>query len=286
MKAAPIKGRREVTQVPYARVNGTMLYYRESGEGRLAVFLHGFPFDHSLWLDQLNGLAHVRRCVAVDLRGFGRSDPIVEPMLSMEVFADDVGELIEALGAEQADIVGHSMGGYVALALWELRPTVVRTLSLLDTRAAADSPEARAGRQHAIDLLLDRGRSAFAGEVLRSLLAPSPSPAVQARLRSMVEGTRYETMVATLVGMRDRPDRTALLPTVSVPALVFGGQQDALTPPSQLRTMAASIPGARTVLVPGAGHLPSLERPDEVNEALIELFEGRKVVWWRSEEKA
>ena len=128
MKAAPIKGRREVTQVPYARVNGTMLYYRESGEGRLAVFLHGFPLDHSLWLDQLNGLAHVRRCVAVDLRGFGRSDPIVEPMLSMEVFADDVAELIEALGAEQADIVGHSMGGYVALALWELRPK--RTIRL------------------------------------------------------------------------------------------------------------------------------------------------------------
>jgi pimeloyl-ACP methyl ester carboxylesterase len=224
--------------------------------------------------------------VAVDLRGFGRSDPIVEPALGMEVFADDVAGLIEALGAEQADIIGLSMGGYVGLALWELRPTVVRTLSLLNTRAAADAPEARAGRQQAIDLLLDQGRSAFASEVLRSLLAPNPPPAVQARVRSMVEGTRYETMVAALTGMRDRPDRTALLPTISVPALVLGGQADAVTPSSQMRTMAQSIPGARTVMADGAGHLTPLEQPDAVNEALIELFEGRKVVWWRSEENA
>jgi pimeloyl-ACP methyl ester carboxylesterase len=263
-----------------------MLYYREAGEGRLAVFLHGFPLDHSLWLDQLNGLAHVRRCVAVDLRGFGRSDPIVEPSLSMEVLADDVAALVEALGAEQADVVGLSMGGYAALALWELRPAVVRSLTLMDTRAGPDSPEARAGRQEAIDLLLDRGRAAFAGEVLPSLLAPNAPAAVQARLRSMIEGTRYETMVAALTGMRDRPDRRPLLPAISVPALVVGGQQDPVTAPSEMREMAAAIPGARTLIVPRAGHLPPLEQPDAVNEALMELFEGRKVVWWRGEEDA
>ena len=269
--------------MPYARVNGTMLYYREAGEGRLALFIHGFPLDHSMWLDQLAGLAHVRRCVAVDLRGFGRSDPVVEPSLSMEMFADDVAELIEALGSDSADVVGLSMGGYVALALWELRPAVVRTLALCDTRAAADGPEAREKRQHTIDQLLDRGREALATEVMRSLLGPGPAPTVQARLRSMVEGTRYETIVAALLGMRDRPDRTHLLSTISVPALVVGGEQDQSTPPSQMRALAQAIPGARTVIVPGAGHLSPMERPDEVNEALIELFEGRKVVWWRPE---
>jgi len=271
--------------VPYARVNGTMLYYREAGEGRLAIFVHGFPLDHSLWLNQLNGLGHVRRCVAVDLRGFGRSDPVVEPTLSMEVFADDLAALIEALGADQADIVGLSMGGYVALALWELRPSLVRTISLLDTRAAGDSPEAKTGRQHAVDTLLDKGRAIFANEVIQSLLAPNPPPAVQARVRSMVEGTRYETMVAALVGMRDRPDRSTLLPTISVPALVMSGEMDALTPPSQMRSMADAIPGARVVVVSDAGHLPPIERPEEVNGALMELFEGRKVVWWRPPEE-
>ncbi len=251
--------------MPYARVNGTMLYYREAGEGRLALFIHGFPLDHSLWLDQLAGLAHVRRCVAVDLRGFGRSDPVVEPALSMEMLADDVAELIEALGADSADIVGLSMGGYVALALWELRPAVVRTLTLADTRAAADGPDARQKRQHTIDLVLDQGRGALAAEVIRSLLAPGPTAPVQARVRSMVEGTRYETIVAALQGMRDRQDRTHVLPTISVPALVVGGEQDPSTPPAQMRALAQAIPGARTVIVPGAGHLAPLERPADVN---------------------
>ena len=269
--------------MPYARVNGTMLYYRETGQGRLALFIHGFPMDHSLWLDQLAGLAHVRRCVAVDLRGFGRSDPVVEPTLSMEVLADDVAELIEALGADQADVVGLSMGGFVALALWELRPRVVHSLTLVDTRAAAESPEGRERRQQTIETLLEQGREAMAAGLILSLLAPNPSANVRARLRSMVEGTRYETMVAALLGMRDRADRTHLLSTITVPALVIGGEDDASCPPAQMRALAQAIPGARTVIVPGAGHLTPIERPAPVNEALIELFEGRKVVWWRPE---
>jgi pimeloyl-ACP methyl ester carboxylesterase len=269
--------------MPFARVNGTMLYYRESGEGRLALFIHGFPLDHSVWLDQLSGLAHVRRCVAVDLRGFGRSDPIVEPVLSMEVMADDVAALIDALGADEADIVGLSMGGYVALALWELRPDLVRTLTLIDTRAAADGVDNRASRGALIERLLSEGRAAVAGDLVDSLLGPSPTPSMRARLRSMVEGTRYETMVAALEGMRRRPDRTALLASVAVPSLVVGGALDALIPPVQLRELAAGIRGARTVIIAGAGHLAPMEQPDPTNEALIELLEGRKVVWWRAD---
>ena len=272
--------------MPFARVNGTMLYYREAGEGDLAVFIHGFPLDHSIWLDQLHGLAHVRHCVAPDLRGYGRSDPIVEPSLTMEVIADDIAALIEALGATEADIIGISMGGYAALALYELRPAMVRTLSLLDTRATPDSVEARAARDALGDQLLSGGRTNFAGMMLTSLLGPGPPRSVQARVRSMIEGTRYETMVASLEGMKDRPDRSALLPQIAVPTLVIAGEHDALTPPAQARVMAEAIPGARTTVIPGAGHLTSLERPDEVNSALIELLEGRKVVWWREEGQA
>lgn len=267
--------------MPYARVNGNMLFYRESGEGPAAIFLHGFPLDHSLWLDQLKGLAHVRHCIAPDLRGFGRSDPTVDPVLTMEMLADDVAGLMAALGVDHADVVGLSMGGYVALALWELRPEVVRSLALLDTRAGADGPEARAGRDAMIDRILDGGRQALADEMVRGLLGRSPARRAQARLRSMIEGTRYETLVASLEGMRDRKDRSALLPTISVPTLVCGGEEDTLIPPDRARELAAAIPGARITIVPGAGHLTALEAPDAVNQALIELFEGRKVVWWR-----
>jgi 3-oxoadipate enol-lactonase len=265
--------------VPYARVNGTMLHYRESGEGRVALFLHGFPLDHSMWLDQLGGLAHVRRCVAPDLRGFGRSDPISESILPMEMFADDMAAFVSALGVDKVDLVGVSMGGYIALALWELRPGLIRTLSLIDTRATGDTPEARLRRDQTIDLLLEQGREAMAGEMVGRYLSAGAAASVRARVRSMVEGTRYETIVAAQLGMRDRADRSALLPTVNVPSLVIGGENDPMTPPSEIRALAAAIPGARTVIVPESAHLPPMERPAGVNEALIELFEGRKVVW-------
>lgn len=267
--------------MPYARVNGNMLFYRESGEGAAAIFLHGFPLDHSLWLDQLKGLAHVRHCIAPDLRGVGRSDPTVDAVLTMEMLADDVTGLLAALGIEHADVVGLSMGGYVALALWELRPDMVRSLALIDTRAGADGPEAQAARDAMIDRILDGGRQALADEMVQGLLGRAPSRRAQARLRSMIEGTRYETLVASLEGIRDRKDRTAVLPTISVPTLVCGGEDDALIPPEQIRELAAAIPGARVTIVPRSGHLPVIESPDVVNQALIELFEGRKVVWWR-----
>jgi len=271
--------------VPFARVNGTMLYYREAGEGDLAVFIHGFPLDHSIWLDQLHGLAHVRHCIAPDLRGYGRSDPLVEPALTMELIAGDIVGLIEALGATEADIIGLSMGGYAALALYELHPAMVRSLTLVDTKATPDSAEARDARDALADQLLDDGRIAFAGRMTPTLLGPDPTPSVRARLRSMIEGTRYETMVASLAGMKDRPDRSALLPQIAVPTLVVAGEHDALTPPDQARMMAAQIPGARTTVVSGAGHLTPLEAPDQVNSALIEILEGRKVVWWRDEDE-
>lgn len=267
--------------MPFARVNGNMLFYREVGEGPIAVFVHGFPLDHSLWLDQLKGLAHVRRCVAFDLRGFGKSEPIIDRSLTMEMLADDLAGFIETLGADQADIISLSMGGYVALALYELRPTLVRSLTLMSTRASADTASTRAARDLMADRLLDRGRAAMASELIEGLLGRGPSQRAQARLRSMIEGTRYETFVAALSGMKERQDRSVLLGRIDVPTLVVGGSDDTLIPADDIRAMAEMVPGARTVIVPDAGHLPPLEQPDAVNEALMELFEGRKVVWWR-----
>ncbi len=267
--------------MPFARVNGNMLFYREVGDGPLALFVHGFPLDHSLWLDQLKGLAHVRRCVAVDLRGFGRSDPTVDPVLGMEMLADDLAGTIDALGAHQADIVALSMGGYVALALYELRPSLVRSLTLADTRAGADTKEGKMARDALADRLLDKGRAAVASELIPALLGRTPSSRAQARLRSMIEGTRYETFVAALAGMRDRQDRSQLLSRIEVPTLVMGGEEDTLIPERDTRDLASAIPGARLAMIGDAGHLPPIEQPDQVNQALIELFEGRKVVWWR-----
>lgn len=259
--------------MPYIDVPGSSLFYREEGSGPLAVFVHGFPLDHTMWLDQMSGLAHLRRCVALDLRGYGRSGPIVGPALSMESFADDVNRVVEGLGEDQADVVALSMGGYVGLAMWQATPSAVRSLTLIDTRATADTPEGRANREAMIERLLADGRAALAEEMADALLGESASQQAQARVRSMAERTPYETLVASIRGMRDRADRTGLLGTISVPTLVIGGAEDRLIPEADTRALGESIPGARTVIVPGAGHLPPIEQPEAVNRAIADLWE-------------
>lgn len=258
--------------MPYIDVPGSSLFYREEGSGPLAVFVHGFPLDHTMWLDQMSGLAHLRRCVALDLRGYGRSGPIAGPALSMESFADDVSRVVDGLGEDQADVVALSMGGYVGLAMWQATPSAVRSLTLIDTRATADAPEGRANRDAMVERLLAAGRAALAEEMADALLGEEASQEAQARVRSMAERTPYETLVASIRGMRDRADRTGLLGTISVPTLVIGGAEDRLIPEADTRALGESIPGARTVIVPDAGHLPPIEQPEAVNRAIADLW--------------
>ncbi|HEX2026971.1 MAG TPA: alpha/beta fold hydrolase [Nitriliruptorales bacterium] len=260
--------------MPHVDVAGTRLHYHVAGEGPLALLVHGFPFDATMWLDQLSRLRTVRRCVAPDLRGFGASAPTTERTLPMERHAQDMAQLIATLadGDAVADVVALSMGGYVVLALWENHPERVRSLALLDTRAEPDDEEGRAGRDATISSVVQQGRTPLATDLLGSLLAPDADATARARVRTMIEGTRVETIVAALRGMRDRPDRTALLSTIDVPTLVVAGEHDAPTPPEAMQVMADTIPGARFEVVPGAGHVTAVERPEVICDLLAEFW--------------
>jgi len=222
-----------------------------------------------MWLDQVEALSETRRCVALDLPGFGRSDPLRERVLSMGRLADDLAEFI---GDEPADVVALSMGGYAALALWERHPQVVRTLSLLDTRSGEDSEEGRTGRRQMAEQVADRGTASLVDGLAAAMLARGASVAARARLRGMIEATAPETVVAALEGMARRPDRTGLLATISVPTLVLAGEEDRLAPPAVAEAMAALIPDSTLVIVPGAGHMAPVEAPDQVSEALRQFW--------------
>ena len=259
--------------MPTIEVNGRELHYAEAGTGSLAVLIHGYPLDHTVWLDQLSGLADMRSVVAVDLPGYGMSERVTGQPLTMEGLAEDIAGLIDALGFAQADIVGLSMGGYVALALWEAHPTVVRTLVLVDTKAGADSEEGKAGREAQAQAVVAEGRAPLAAKLVGALLAPAHDLAAAARLRTMVESTPVETIVGSLRGMAARPDRTELLPTIGVPTLVISGEEDALIPALDSHEMSTAITGSEFVVIPGAGHLGPIERPDAFTEALRSFWQ-------------
>jgi len=258
------------------RVNleGTTISFRHGGSGSLAVFLHGFALDSRMWLNQLPRLSDHRWCVAPDLRAHGESDPAVDPVHSPELMAGDVAELIVGLGAHVADVIGFSMGGYVALALLERHPALVRSVVLADTKATADSEEARKGRDAGIVTLLGGGRTAYAEGLIPKFVSADADAHVVGAVRTMIESTPYETLVADLRGMRDRPDRTHVLEALAVPCLAIVGEHDVLTPPADAAWIADHAPGTTVVEISGAGHMSPMERPAAVSDAIRAFWEA------------
>lgn len=259
----------------FATINGIRLAYYQRGKANETTLLliHGFPLDHRLWEAQLRGLSAEARVVAPDLRGHGRSG-LTPGTATMVQHADDLAALLDHLGIGQAIVAGLSMGGYVAFAFWRRHRERVRALALLDTRAEADSVVARAGRDAAAAKARQAGAAAIADEMLPRLLAPAnlANPKIAGAARRMMAEQPVEGIVAALAGLRDRADSRPILSTITVPTLVVVGEHDAITPPADAQAMAAAIPAARLVTVPGAGHLSPLENPRAVNAALRKLM--------------
>ena len=256
-------------------VNGLSLAIEARGSGPAVVFIHGFPLDHSIWRHQLDTLTGFRR-IAPDLRGMGRSDA---PDLgySMAMYADDLAALLDSLGEDRVVLCGLSMGGYVAFEFLRRYRRRVRGLILMDTRAEADSAEGRKARDQLVTRVREQGVIAAAEAMLPRFFTAGVPPEIIQTVREMILGTPVSGVVGALTAMRDRPDSTPLLSTlVGVPTLVVVGQEDVITPPPISEAMAAAIPEARLVEIPGAGHLPCVEQPVPTTRAILKFLQGLK----------
>jgi pimeloyl-ACP methyl ester carboxylesterase len=256
-----------------ARVDGAGIGYDDIGRGPAVVLLHAFPLDRTMWAAQTSALAGQYRCLAIDTRGFG--DSAAEPPFSVDRYADDATAVLDAAGVERATIVGLSMGGYIAFALWRRHPDRVRAFVLADTKAGADPPEARRRRRELMELARTAGPEAVAERQIIGLLGKSTRerrPDIVATVRGIMVRSRVEGIVGALQALLDRPDSTPTLPTISVPTLVVAGDEDVLSPPKELRLMHRSIPGSRLEVLAGAGHLSSVERPAAFNIVLGEFL--------------
>lgn len=240
----------------------------ETGRGTPLLCIHGFPLDRRLWRRQLERLGDIRRVLAPDLRGRGPSRERFETGWSLDDHADDLAALLAELREPVVDLAGVSMGGYVAFALLRRHPERVRSLILIDTKASADNAEGKAAREASAAAVREKGVAVLVEQMLPKLITPGASAAVRAAVQEMIEDTPRETAARDLLAMRDRPDSTPMLGEIRVPTLVIHGSDDALMPIDGARAMAAAIGGAKFVAIPGAGHLPMLEAPDEFNAAL------------------
>ncbi len=248
--------------------------YDDLGSGVALLWIHGFPFHREMWAPQIEALRSEARVIAPDLRGFGASERTPGPY-TMEQYADDLARLLDALEVESAVVGGLSMGGYVALALVRRHPDRVRALLLVDTRAEADTEEAREKRGATAALVREGGAPLWIDELLPQLLSEETlreRPEVVERLRRIMQAAHPDSIAAALAGMAGRPDSRDLLPRIRVPTVVIVGAHDAITPPEAAEATARAIPGARLVVIAGAGHVSSLERPEEFNRVAREFL--------------
>ena len=254
--------------MPSIRLADTTIHYVDRGHGpAVVVLLHAFPMHAGMWRPQIEALSRRFRVIAPDVRGFGASGepPVVLPMSTI---AEDVWHLLDTLGIGKVVVCGLSLGGYVAFELYRRAPEVFGGLVLADTRATADTPEGREGREASAQAAHAHGMTWVANDMVGKLLREGHAAEVEAEVRRVILDGTPAAVAAVQRGMALRADSTATLSTIEVPTLVLVGRQDSLTPPSAAESMAKAIPGATLQVLEGAGHLSNLDAPEAFTAAL------------------
>src|SRR5256885_10000800 len=192
----------------FIRVDDIQLAYTDVGLGQPVVLLHGYPFNRSLWTEQVSALSNSYRVMTPDLRGLGESDASAGAA-TMNRMAEDVAVLLDRLEISRAVVGGLSMGGYVALAFYKQFPSRVRNLVLADTRAEADTEEAKQTRAQQAEKALSEGMAGIADAMLPKLLTPdtvSKRPEIVKRVRDMMFKKKPQGAASALTGKAERGD--------------------------------------------------------------------------------
>lgn len=241
------------------------------------LFLHGFAESREVWTEFTRPFPARYRLLAPNLLGHGTHRELV-PDFSMEAQARFV---IQYLGrqhaAEPVLVVGHSMGGYVALALAARYPERVAGLALINSTAYADTDEKRHSREKNIAFVARHGLAKFMESFVRPLFAPANRdrlPEALGLLEDVAKATPEATIAGALRAMAARPDRTAVLREAAYPVLLVAGKHDVAVPLADSLTQAVLAPTASALFLEGSGHQAYLEQPEATRRAVLALAAG------------
>jgi pimeloyl-ACP methyl ester carboxylesterase len=257
-------------------VAGRQVYYDDSGgDGPALVLLQGFMASRPIWKWQIEAFAPHYRVITMDNRDAGESDP--EPATyTVAAMADDVAGLLDSLNIERATVLGHSMGGYIALAFAERHPARLDKLILVSTSALAGGalgrPSPTYNRDRWIDDPVERTFQRYG-----AMTSPGYFDTRQDQLRAIAETARgnrmtFEAMMRQSDSAFNSHDARGALPNITAPTLVIHGTVDPTIPLSAGRRMADAIPGAQFVEFADVGHLPHLERTEEFNRIVLDFL--------------
>ncbi|MEQ9187032.1 MAG: alpha/beta hydrolase [Cryomorphaceae bacterium] len=255
--------------MPNIRFKDINLYFHEKGKGSAVVLLHGFLEASWMWEDIATALSKRYRVVCIDLPGHGKSD-CLGYVHSMDEMAEAVMAVVRSLRLRRVHLVGHSMGGYVALAFAERWPDHLKGLILYHSTARSDSPSKKKDRNRVIELV-KRNHASFVRQSIPMLFRPlnrkrmreGVNHVKKQALQTSVQGT-----IAALAGMRDRPNRELLLKFPPYPVHIIAGEMDPRIPLQESTELAEISEHVHLQIIRGCGHMGYLEAPNESLEAL------------------
>jgi pimeloyl-ACP methyl ester carboxylesterase len=251
------------------------LQWLSLGEGPALVLLHGFTETHEAWAATAEALASDYRVLVPDLPGSGGTGLAGDSSAEMTFMADCIWAMLVAENIDQAVLVGHSMGGYVALEMLAQLPERVLGIGLVHSHPLGDDEGKKANRDRTVALIESRGSKHFLHGFIPNLFAEGNRKRL-ARLISKLESQAAEQSVLAYVaqtkGMRDRPERLTLLQSSVLPKLVVLGSGDPILPQSVGLSFAAQLDNCQLELLPEAGHMGMYECPEKMVEILREFL--------------
>ncbi|MCX6174533.1 MAG: alpha/beta hydrolase [Ignavibacteriales bacterium] len=242
------------------------------------IFIHGFPYDHTMWENQINILKEKYFCVAYDVRGLGESY-VGDGQYTMEAYVNDLFSIINELKLKGPILCGLSMGGYIALRSVERSMEIFKGLILCDTKSEADDDAAKLKRAAGINQINTEGLIKFVEAFVTNCFAEeTPKEQEKMFLLTLFKAHKHDPIgvKGAFIAIMSRTDTTSFLHKINIPTLVLCGSFDKLTPPLVMRAMSEKIPRSEFAIIPRAGHMSPLENPECVND-LILGFLKRKV---------
>ncbi len=253
-------------------IAGVPIGYRTTGEGPCVVLLHGFGETGSVWEGQAAALTGYRLIVP-DLPGTGLSGMIED--MSMEGMATAIYQLLVQLHIDRCVLIGHSMGGYIALAFWEQYPEMLSGIGLFHSSAFADNEEKKATRQKGVQFIEKHGAAAFLETATPNLYSPPTRYQRPELVTNHIETVRNASAAALTAyyrSMMQRPDRTVLLQQNKLPVLYVLGKHDTAVPLEDGLKQAHLPALAHVHLLQHSGHMGMKEEPEESNRLLQDFL--------------
>ena len=250
--------------------------YTALGSGPPLVLLHPFPAHHGIWMPIARVLSTQYRCVLPDLRGHGPSQPGLGPA-TMAKHAADIERICREEEIGKAVFAGSSIGGYILFEFWRQHRERFTGLALCNTRAQADSDEARAARLQSAADVEKQGPAEFVAKNLERLVGATTRrnrPDIADSARAMMQEMSVAGIVAVQQGMAERPDSVETLKTIAVPALILAGDEDQVSSLPDAELMQRNTRGSRLEVVAQAGHYAVFEKPEEVAQVMRHFLGG------------